>query len=657
MIITRARSNSRVVFVRFLPIMDFLCFSCVLFMCGFIINEPNSVYATTSTLTMSVAGAISLNIASTSVVGTFAHSDTTTPNINIRTDNGSGYTLGIRASTGGANNNALINTNDNTKTIPSITASGGVSESTYSSDSSYDNTWAYRPSKLNSTVNNNYFPAPSSDSSSIILDQTSVSNPSTDNSYNIAIGVRINNSVHPGSYANTFIITAIANPIPYTITYNKNTSDTVTNMPSNDSNATYSEIVTLSNQIPVRDGYVFKGWCTVQMSDGTACAGTTFNPDGDGTNLNHTIDQTMASASLTIYALWEMAAAPDSCNPNGTTIGTNTGTDILCMQDFASLSSATKTALINSMTVTTQYTLLDKRDNKSYMISKLADGRVWMTQNLGLDLDANTIYTNLDTDLGWDALSNSYQTANWQPLRSTYAATADHTHQWCVGGTWSSQDRSCVLNNTPESYHMDDYYWNQTFTNWVDFSDYYDSCDFSTNTPSCTDPSPLPTYTTITGTPIQQYRFGNYYNWAAAIASNDASIYGVYDNNTSAFINLETNQSICPAGWTLPSANFDGQNTGDYVDLWEIYGYDSSNYAFDDSDEPTIPPIYAIPGGSYNGYLSEIGAQGITWASVAYAYSDTEALNAHFYAGGTGDPAGSMSRGFGAQVRCILRAP
>ena len=79
-------------FVRFLPIMDFLCFSCVLFMCGYIINEPNSVYATTSTLTMSVAGAISLNIASTSVVGAFAHSDTTTPNINIRTDNGSGYT-------------------------------------------------------------------------------------------------------------------------------------------------------------------------------------------------------------------------------------------------------------------------------------------------------------------------------------------------------------------------------------------------------------------------------------------------------------------------------------------------------------------------------------------------------------------------------------
>ena len=267
------------------------------------VTGTSQVHATASTLTISVTDSVALNISSLSDTGNFAHSDTSTNNVSIMTNNGTGYTLGIKAKTN--NSNALINSSDPSKTIPSITTS--ISEATYSTNTAYNNTWGFRPSKLNSAVNENYIQAPTSSSTLTTLDKTTSANPSTANNYNLAIGARINSSTVPGSYSNVFIITATANPIPYTITYNKNTTDTVTNMPANTSSQTYDETVNVSDQVPARDGFNFKGWCTVQVADGGTCTGTTYNPDGGGTDLNWTLDQTVSSNSLTLYAMWESA--------------------------------------------------------------------------------------------------------------------------------------------------------------------------------------------------------------------------------------------------------------------------------------------------------------------------------------------------------------
>ena len=267
------------------------------------LTGTNQAHATASTLTISVTDSVALDITSINSTGTFATSDTSTNNISIKTTNGTGYTLGIKAKTN--NSNALINSSDPSKTIPSITTS--ISEATYSTNTAYNNTWGFRPSKLNSAVNENYIQAPTSSSTLTTLDKTTSANPSTANNYNLAIGARINSSTTPGSYSNVFVITVTANPIPYTITYNKNTTDTVTNMPANTSSQTYDETVNISNQVPARDGFNFKGWCTVQVADGGTCTGTTYNPDGGGTDLNWTLDQTVSSNSLTLYAMWESA--------------------------------------------------------------------------------------------------------------------------------------------------------------------------------------------------------------------------------------------------------------------------------------------------------------------------------------------------------------
>lgn len=606
----------------------------------FLFDDTVKVYA--------VASSISINVADVMVnvtPGTFGHSDTSASNIGVRTTNGSGYTLSIRAGSSGANNNALINTNDNTKSIPSITVSAGISESTYSSDSSYNNTWAYKPSKLNSSANSNYLPAPNSNSVPVVLDQTSVSNPSTNNNYNVAIGAKVDYSVEPGTYSNTFVITAIANPIPYTITYNKNATDTVTNLPSVDAGTTYSENVTLSNLVPVRDGYDFKGWCTVQVADDAACSGTTYNPNGDGTNLSYAIDQTQASVSVTLYAIWETAGTLNSCNPSGTTIGTNNSTDIVCMQDFASLSSATKTTLINSMTTGTQYTLLDVRDDKPYTVSKLPDGKVWMTQNLDLDLDTGTTYTNADTDLGWNTSTNTYGTASWTPIRSTYATATNNIHAWCAGGTWNTSEGSCDSNDTPESYDPGDLYWNEATSSWGDWLQYEGSCSHSSSTPSCDESqNPLSTYTTISGTPTEQLHFGNYYNWAAAIASNDASGYDY--NNTVA------NQSICPVGWTLPYSYYNpitGENLGDFADLLAEYGWP------DNFSVPTLwaSPLFYVSSGNYTGYLDRVGLTSYYWSHIAVNEYQAQVL--FFYTDGAVDVAEYSNRSNGNVVRCVVR--
>ncbi len=267
------------------------------------LTGTNQAHATASTLTISVTDSVALDITSINSTGTFATSDTSTNNISIKTTNGTGYTLGIKAKTN--NSNVLINSSDPSKTIPSITTS--ISEATYSTNTAYNNTWGFRPSKLNSAANENYIQAPTSSSTLTTLDKTTSANPSTANTYNLAIGARINSSTVPGFYSNVFIITVTANPIPYTITYNKNTEDTVTNMPANTSSQTYDETVNISNQVPARDGYNFKGWCTTQTADGGTCSGTTYNPDGGGTDLAWTLDQTASSSSLSIYAMWEMA--------------------------------------------------------------------------------------------------------------------------------------------------------------------------------------------------------------------------------------------------------------------------------------------------------------------------------------------------------------
>ncbi len=248
------------------------------------------VFATASSLTLSVSGNPTINLPP-SAEGKFADSGDQT--ISVSTTHAAGYVLKIKASDA----TTLKNTSG---TVGFTSISSAISEETFDT-SDYNGKWGYKPSKLNGTENTNYLPSPTTTGSTI----DSVSS-ATNNSYTVSIGARADINTAIDNYSNTFVFTVTANPTPYTITYNANTTDTVSNMPSN-VDSTTSGNVTIANNTPTRDGYNFQGWCTAQVADGASCTGVSY-----AAGETFEIDQTATSNTLTLYAVWHQ---PYCLNP------------------------------------------------------------------------------------------------------------------------------------------------------------------------------------------------------------------------------------------------------------------------------------------------------------------------------------------------------
>ena len=88
-----------------------------------------------------------------------------------------------------------------------------------------------------------------------------------------------------------YLVAKDPNPqVTYTLTYDKNTTDNVTNMPETQTETNSKGYATfpLSGKIPVRNGYTFKSW---QTSDGKTVA-----PN---------VTLTKGAPRMTIYAVWE----------------------------------------------------------------------------------------------------------------------------------------------------------------------------------------------------------------------------------------------------------------------------------------------------------------------------------------------------------------
>ena len=156
-------------------------------------------------------------------------------------------------------------------------------------------------------------------------------------------------------------------------------------------------------------------------------------------------------------------------------------------------------------TIVPTATLTDIRDNKTYTIAKLADGNCWMTQNLDLDLSTETTLTPENTNIS----------ADWTPTSSTIYFTGTSVPGWQNSETNPySADRGDVY-----------YYTSSTDANDIQYNSLAE-CEAAGHT-DCS-----------------HYHAGNYYNWPAAVASNDTS------SMTEKFENALG--SICPAGWRLP---------------------------------------------------------------------------------------------------------
>ena len=250
-----------------------------------------------SSLTLDLASSsASVDLLVTDPEGSFAVSSSNAE-FNVTTNNFTGYTLSIMSSN---DEGLLSDTNGNS--LSSITSA--ISLDTFAGSTSYNGKWGYRPSVYNAAANTSFLPSPTTTATT--LDTTTAPNTTTPNYYTIEIGVRSDYTTASSSYTNTFIITAVSNPINYTISYDSHTSDNVTNMPATQSSSTSATSIVLADNVPTRAHYTFTGWCSTvptTTSGVDSCSGDnaiTFLPGA-----SYGIDQTTLN-NTTLYAMWKI---------------------------------------------------------------------------------------------------------------------------------------------------------------------------------------------------------------------------------------------------------------------------------------------------------------------------------------------------------------
>ena len=312
---------------------------------------------------------------------------------------------------------------------------------------------------------------------------------------------------------------------------------------------------------------------------------------------------------------FKIAAKAAETQPSGAYTGTinftavskpmpTTIQDIAYMQTFAELSTTDLASVKSSMVLNSAYILKDIRDEKEYYVTRLEDGNVWMTQNLDLDLSHNKPLTSNDTDLN-DNTSTAYQdeyTVEGSVIYWTPASTAN-----TINFEGTSVDGWVGSNTEPYSANKTD--------------------------------------ATETG----HSSLGNYYNWTAAIASNDSSS---LTQDTLSDISKNPKNSICPKGWRLPTisrqaANLEG-STNEFARLNYIY-----NNGSDNTNEGLIKSPLFMRGGYVSGdryFSSAIGR----YLSSTYRGSTYNYL---LYFSSTSSNAGVFdSRGnYGSNIRCLAR--
>lgn len=322
--------------------------------------------ASDTTLSISVDNdVLSLDLTPLSANGTFA--TTATPaTVYVTTNNITGYTLGICTTSSTDTATKLVNNIDECVDTPTSTKcslstiDNAVSEEDYEATTSTDlnNTWGYLPSKYNSEINENYLPAPSSNNVDI-LDITSTPNSAdtttgelVPNEYTIDLGSRIDYTPYAGQYSGTLVITAVGNPVPYSVSYDANKPEqapataNVDNMPTAQTGTVSSGdtiAVLLSQKVPTLGtqdtnspttnytyaGYVFNGWCNTQPTEDPTTGYQTCPVEQEHITLyqpgdTYGIDQTTDNTE-TLYAVWG-APATVIFNSNGL-VYHNTATD------------------------------------------------------------------------------------------------------------------------------------------------------------------------------------------------------------------------------------------------------------------------------------------------------------------------------------------
>ena len=264
-----------------------------------------------------------------------------------------------------------------------------------------------------------------------------------------------------------------------------------------------------------RAGYGFAGWSD-KYDYATNNSANFYGPNQD---ITFTAGQyTGNNNGLSLYAVWIKSAG--SMQTDATTA---------CNGLTQAPTPANGTATLASVTA-----LTDERDNNTYAIAKLADGKCWTIENLRLankdsgNNDINLSSTNTHnpslplTNTWWYSSTNDSDTA---PTSNHLSTPVDPTQTaWCTTNSSNCFDQSMLATNNTTLY--------------------------TNNTASSYDAS------------SNVYSYGNYYNWYSATAGH-----GKYGSSYGS--NYTAPGDICPAGWHLPTGK---DATGEFGALDVIMG-------------------------------------------------------------------------------------
>ena len=723
-----------------------------------------------TTLSMTAEN-INLDLSVDNPNGTFNASDPAS--LTVATNNYTGYTLSILASTSGNDATKLVNGEDSITSI-----------STASSANDFNNgNWGILPSKVNSAANSSYIPAPTSEGTT--LDATNSANADA-NSYTIALGAKADYTLPAGKYSNTFVITAVANPVGYSITYDKNTTDTVSGMPGTQTGDVADTDVTISDAEPTRANYIFNNWCDGTVTVGTVdtCDGNVYEP-GDIYNMSQTSVNTLNLKALWIYddfytVYFDANGGTGTMDPlkipygSSATIGTNTytkdgaefwewntdptargdwydegdtftapadkskgtsitlyadwnsyyggefvpdntytanttfadafqaaytengkgiyvkntndnlyheklpgetvpsGTDVrYAMQDINMTfndNGTTRSVCDAVSVIDDSYQAVDIRDGKLYWILKTRNGKCWMTQNLDLDLSTSVTLTSENTDLNTTGgiYTNGYSESNgvisWTPSNTT-----------TVAASASISDSNNI--NNPRSTDVGDWYQTDQWFNSAqkNFMSGTQGDTFST--------------TPYSGNGTHGH-VGNYYNWPAAIASNDISAMAADVDSYEDYI-YDAENSVCPAGWELPKSDrmnevhntytrtstvkyfWDDYNicTGEFSKYYPSCAYNNDfqilNHHYNDHDMYDSnglenSELHLVRAGTVSkGALKNVGYDGYYWTGQRKEKStyetEIESLSS-FYRSGGFDGSDKASTSKQRSIRCMAKS-
>ena len=247
-----------------------------------------------------------------------------------------------------------------TKTIASVSGGGTLT----------DNSWGY------TLDNTTYSPVPTKDQTPATIYSTNTATASTitPENLNLPYAVKTDDTIPSGTYTNDLVYTVNVKPecLQYTLKFNLDNGTGKPGTVYTDRQLSYGTKINLADFTPTRTNYEFMGW--IATTNNPATSSTIYNPTAN-------LDVNPANETeVTLKAKWKYAKGIHSIS------NMQQMTAKVCKESTTPNRTATTLDTDGSHAGDPNYvptvTLTDTRDNNTYTVSKLADGKCWMTQNL-----------------------------------------------------------------------------------------------------------------------------------------------------------------------------------------------------------------------------------------------------------------------------------